>query len=349
MWARIKTLVLVVVLSGMIWIYAERAVIKTDQIPVKIMLAAPPGSPMGPLLVQFLDENGQPLEDDYQQVMLTVQGSTSRLQAVKSNPETPMLDITTYAAGLEDGQAKDYNINVVNILHEGLLYANDKGRETYIQVTQTEPQSLKVRVTKLTQKNLTIKVFDLDDGTPLVVQNIKPDRLEVYIPDGQPLEARVTLSKEAQLLARQKPIKAAARIHRPDGWIERPVLVKLAEGMERPIGEIKQPRLGIFKPISMEGKFRVEIAETDYKFLLSEYSPIRFYASPESINAYRASDIHLILRIKETDQSESVSPGSPSAAISRPLEYYLPPHINDIEIIDKKNVPINFRLVKIPQ
>jgi len=337
MWTKIKTLVLVVVLSGMIWIYAERAVIKTDQIPVKIMLIAPPEE----LLAQFLDENGQPLEDDYLEVMLTVEGSTSRLQAVKSNPEMPLLDISKKAADLEDGQSKDFTINVMDVLGEGQLYANDRGRETYIQVTQTEPKSLKVRVTKLTKRKLTVKVFDRDDGTPLVAQSIKPDQIEAYIPDGQPLEARVTLSKEVQVQARQNAVKAIARIRRPDGWIEQAVQVKLAEGKERQIGDIKQPRLGIFKPVTMEGKYYVEIAETDYKFLLSEYSPIRFYGSSESINAYRSSDIHLILRIKENDQSES--------APSRPLEYYLPPHINDIEIIDKKNVPINFRLVKIPQ
>ena len=55
--SKIKTALIVILLSGLIWIFAERAVIMSESVVVEIDLA----DLKGDTLVQFLDEKGEPM------------------------------------------------------------------------------------------------------------------------------------------------------------------------------------------------------------------------------------------------------------------------------------------------
>ena len=66
--AGIKTALLVVVLSCLIWVFAERAVMQTDTVTVAVELVRSRPD----VFVQYLNDQGEPLTALQQNVVLTV-------------------------------------------------------------------------------------------------------------------------------------------------------------------------------------------------------------------------------------------------------------------------------------
>ena len=89
----------------------------------------------------------------------------------------------------------------------------------------------------------------------------------------------------------------------------------------------------------MEGKYNVVIEDITQ---LDDYK-IDYRGTPEDMEKYSNSDVHLILKISEDDLK------IPSLKFNRPLIYYLPDEHGRIEITNKKDTPIAFHLEKIPE
>ena len=111
------------------------------------------------------------------------------------------------------------------------------------------------------------------------------------------------------------------------------VKLKLSEQSDpRQTMPIRNPRLGFIKPDTMEGKYKVVIDPASW----NEYDRIECRGILEALEAYKKSNIHLLLEIVEDD----IGATSPSRL---PI-YKLPEGSSEIEIVDKKLVPISFRL-----
>ena len=78
----LKTAVVVVVLSCLIWVFAERSKTQTVSVALEVTLAN-----SGELLVQYLDNRDKPIADNSRRVKLVLEGPTSRIQKVTEAAE----------------------------------------------------------------------------------------------------------------------------------------------------------------------------------------------------------------------------------------------------------------------
>lgn len=156
--AKVKTALLVILLSCLIWVFAERSVTKEARVDIKIELPSQPDN----LLVEYLDDQGNALPEPRMTVRLTVKGPTRRVLAVNETYlKSITLDATKIGIELKEVNSRKSWVPVMTIL-EGRLYSREG--ENYLQITDTEPTSLHLRVTKLIEKSLPVKVYDRDGG-----------------------------------------------------------------------------------------------------------------------------------------------------------------------------------------
>ena len=125
MWPKIKTALVVVVLTLLIWVFAERAVIQKRFVNARVdLLTAQPD-----LLVRFLDKSGVAQSGTEQILKLNLSGPSGRIQELAALGEdvikAPELDITKL--GYQEG-VRDYTVGVIEELLEGEVtggYAGD--------------------------------------------------------------------------------------------------------------------------------------------------------------------------------------------------------------------------------
>ncbi len=328
---QVKTALIVILLSCLIWVFAERESTQNTDVELAIELPTQPDN----LLVQFLDEQDNLIPASQKTVKLTVEGPTRRILEVSEKYiKSKIIDITRFGIDLGNTNTQNRWIQIMTVL-EGKLDSRDG--KSYLQVVSTKPESLHLRLTKLTQQPLSVKVYD-QDNIELIPQSISPTTVNAYVPEGKPVEARINLTEAQRSQAIQAEITVTARVTLPHRINDFPVKLMLRKG-ELLESDIRSPRLVIDKPYSMEGKYHVVIEDITQ---LDDYK-IKFRGTPEDSEKYINSDVHLILKISEDDLK------IPSLKFNRPLIYYLPDEHGRIEITNKKDTPIAFHLEKIPE
>ncbi|MCP4709693.1 MAG: hypothetical protein GY869_13795, partial [Planctomycetes bacterium] len=85
MWQKCKTALVVVLLSGLIWVFAEQSVTKKAWVPVTVDLNQSHDN----LLIQIIDDQGQ--SQPYIQVELEVEGPSAKIQEIAEQTITPQL------------------------------------------------------------------------------------------------------------------------------------------------------------------------------------------------------------------------------------------------------------------
>ncbi len=382
MWEKVKTGLTVLILSCLIWIFAERAVTKQAVIDyVKISLVSPPD-----VLAEFTGKignfgtpanNNRPVTSDSANNTNRIGSAAGAAEAVGAN----RANMTTGAGGwatsrklslLVSGparriqQALEGKLNNTILLDTKDISQSLKPGEskefdidvltqmkkritftdidTFLQVLAVKPATLHIKVTKLVRKSIPVKVFD-QNGSPLAVEKVEPASQEAYVMAGSSPVIKVYLDYSQQLAAANRAIKVSGSVLLPRYREPRKVdvVVKLAEDKTtQTVETIRNPRLGVMMPMSMQGKYKVVIDDKD-KTQLDEYNPIECRGDPEAVSRYRESDIQLVLKINESDIANS------SGVFNRPLIYYFPQDAGKIEIIDPQQTPIRFHLVKITQ
>lgn len=331
---KLKTALVVVVLSSLIWVFAERQTSKSHRLAVEVELV----SAREDRLVQFLDEHGEPLLADRFKVKLTVEGTASRIQKLKDEQWQPkiLLDVQKLGYEPEGNSSQDYTIQVVKELLDGRRLPF-KG--TFVPVDDDdEPSILRVRVTRLVRRDLNVKVYGKEDGVELKTERLEPSRVSAFLLEGQTAEVygRVELAFARRMRAAKEVITAQGTVESPKGTDEFTVELKLAETTSvLPTVVIKPPRLGITGSPAILNQYRVVI---ESESLVDDYNPIACRGSAQAIEQYRRSEHHLTLVIRQGDQI------NPTA---RPLKYCLPEGQEDIEIVDPVRTPIRFRLEKL--
>ena len=338
MWVKLKTSLVVVLLSGLIWVFAERAVTKSTIVTgVKIGWS----TARKDLLIQWLDDQEQDIPT--MQVNLEVEGPSGRIQDViegKLVPRLLLLDVEKLNYNESDDSATQVlTVDVVQILDEKLTFTDN---DVFLPVITAQPPQLKVSVTKLTLATLNVEVLDKITNRPLLVEILDSKTVETYVKAGTTPEAKVLLNGNQQTLASASLIEATVEVlpyGRPQEFTE---LVNLAAGVSSwPEGEIARThvRVGYLMPSSMQGLWKVNF---DEEALLDDYSPIKFqWHSTAARDEFTNPEyIHLMLEVKESDLKET----NPS----RRLRYHLPlGREEEIEIIDRKQDAVSFSLEEI--
>ncbi len=337
MFNKIRTGIIVAILSGLIWVFAEQAVTKEGSKDIIITLDEINRS--GDLYVQFLDELNNPIDSSQQAVNVTVRGPAARILELNLSyinqlilqPGRMEVDLSTIV------DKKRFNVPVINLLGKGL---NSIDGRNFLQVTNTEPTSLNILITKLISKKVPVAVYS-NAGDRLTPELIEPPTIDGFIvqnPDN-PVEATVRLTADQQLQALQQEIIVPVKIDWPNRG-QGEVRIRLKQIVNLVDDKIRLPRLYVQKPYTMED-FRVVIEDLDAKLEANRYSPLEIRGTTEAVKAYRESEYQLVLKITELDRQNA------SSEISRPLEYYIPPSITGLEIINTETRPIKFRLERI--
>ncbi|MBN1763657.1 MAG: hypothetical protein JW860_00215 [Sedimentisphaerales bacterium] len=324
----IKTGLMVLILSCLVWVLADNKVTRQENVDVIIEL------PTGPddLLVQYLDDQKQPIPDIRKSVKLTVEGPNEKILRVKDDYMNLIIpDIQKLGYIPEQGPTQDYSVLVTDLIGDRLY---SKNRQSSLWVTASLPRTLQFRVTRLVLQTIPVQVLG-PDGIKLTPEKIEPPQIQAYIPNGTSATAAVLLSDDQQRRAAQNLEEFEAVVEPYNRIINKKVKVKLSKEDNLITDTIRSPRLEIRNPYNIEGRFRVVIDDNSHW-----EEPIKCRGTSEAVSAYKQSKTHIFLEINEDDELD------PSLKL-RQLQYNLPLGYGQIEIINKKLTPISFHLEKI--
>lgn len=330
MWPKLKTALVVIVLSCLIWILAEQEVTQEAAIKVKLELKSSAQN----IFVQLLDQNDNPIAGAQKEVELTVKIPAGKMQNFHDEYlDNIKLDISKFIELAPDKNREDNSFPVISLL-DGKLYSRDE--RSYLHITKSSPKTIKVRVTRLTQRPIPVKVYD-SRGVELGTSSLNPSSIKLLVMDDWLVEARVDLTPDQQRQAMQDEITVNCSAGLSDRVIKTiTVNLKLLQDTNRRIRSLSGPRLGIIKTRSIDDKYKV-VFEDDSQ--LEEYNRIECQGSTEALDAYQKSDYYILLEIKESDIGKSSS--------SRLPRYNLPSDFGRIEVT-KEPTPISFHLEAIP-
>lgn len=335
-WAKTKSALAVIVVSCLIWVYAERRVTRPAEFPVTISL----DNPSPDLLLQLLDETGKPAATRQVRVDLTVRGSNGLIQAVNDQrliPEAPRLTlrILGYQDSDEPGSEDLSALVVKDVMGERLGF--EKARP-FLQVIKAQPERIRVRVTRLVEKTLDVRVFD-SLGLPLKSARVEPAQVKTFVISGQPADARVVLGTE-DLLPGREVVQAQCRISIADNVPPQnvPVEVHLPAGPASPqtTHTITSPRIGYVMPEWMQGKYTVVIENPEDMAQLRE--PISCLGSEAAFLDFKDRPSHILIEIVEPEDKALI--GEPVHCKPR---YNLPPGGDLLQV--ERQVPLGLVLL----
>ncbi len=257
----VKTIIVVVLLSALVWIFAERAVVKTAIVDVEISLF----SNNAEFMVQYLDGQGEPTAEISRRVQVNVKGPASLIQALQEGKLTPRIVRSDIEAekftNLAGQDYRDFTPRVLDLLDGKVTFEDQDG---YLVAEEVNPAVLPIRVTKLLPVSLRVQVVGEND-IPLPqerIESIEPAQIQAYVAGGATNDAVAILNISQQQKATQQPVTVSARI--PGLARPKDVEVKiklLVETTIWPINQIDRLQVGICKPYSMEGEYRVIIED----------------------------------------------------------------------------------------
>lgn len=324
----VRSALLTLMLTLLIWVFAERQVIQSVELEAQLTLP----TARDHVLMELLDEQGNPIPQQSLMVRLRVEGPTRRIQ--KAQDQRFRIEVPTTIAEVPASGSTDYHANIVKEILEWELPLKEE--QGYLKVVSSEPGFLRLRITRLIPQILPVTIRD-EFGNELEVASLSPERIETVGLGNQIAEATVTLSEQQRRLAMNAPIEVNARVLYGSRLLdEQKILVQLTEsGSALPTDEITIPRWGILNPPGIEGKYRIVIDSG----IESAQTPIRIQGPTLAITEYKNSRYHLALEVDEKDYKPGGEP------IPRPLRYHLPEeYIKDIEIIDPQQRVVRFHL-----
>ena len=261
----VRTGFLVLVLSGLIWVFAERSVVEELTVEVKIPLDVLRQD----IRLQYFDLVSREIQEDkFYRVTLEVKGPRARIQRLAEKNLTPIIvplgvQQLMDEAG-EDFESRDFSVAVMDILNGQLHF---EGIDAYLQITQAKPSKLGVRAQKLTEVLLKVQVFDASGSRELGLESIEPETVKAWMePGGVIVPVKILLSRELQMKAESEPITVAAAIpNRPE---KMDFKIKLAAGSGSTLPDYKisreDIRFGIAMPPEWSGQYSVQIEGADF-------------------------------------------------------------------------------------
>ncbi len=331
---KIKSGLIVVVLTCLIWITAEQAVTKSDQVRVRLQIPQNDGD----TIIEFLDENNATLPDNKLDAKFTVEGTTGRInQAAKLNSNVFDVNTAVIDTVPDSGTSEIVQVKVKDLLG-GKFKVDD--RNHFLMITEANPQTVNVKVTSLVKKMVPVAVYHRRQK--LSPELVSPKEVEAYVINSNKVEAVVELTDKQRQEATEKPVTVKAAVFTPyRNPAEFDISVKISPIVSIiPEREINSPRFGVLWPISLEGQYKVILDEKSPQF--DEYQqPIQCRGDKQNLDSYYESPVHLMIVITVEDL----------ATIDKPIEripiYNLPQGGTGIEILNQKKSPIRFTITKL--
>ena len=329
----IKNFLIVVVLTCLIWITAEQAVTKSDQVRVRLQIPQSEGD----TIIEFLDTDKKVMPENKLDVKLSVEGTTGRInQLAKLNSNLVDINTSIVDAVPEPGASEIVNVNVKTLLG-GKFKIDDKNH--FLLITDSTPQQVDLRVTRLVKKMVPVMVYHR--GQRLSPEKVFPKEVEAYVVGSNTNEAIVELTDKQRLEATESEIAVKAVVftpYRSPADFDVQVKISPIESVI-PEREINSPRFGVLWPLALEGQYKVVIDENSPQF--DEYKQaILCRGSKQQLDAYYDSPVHLMIVVTVEDLANIDTP------IERIPIYNLPSGASDIEIINRKKSPIRFTIEK---
>jgi len=330
MQARIKSAALVLVLSCIVWVFAEREVTQEAVTPLFVELFS-----MKPdFLVELLDHSDQPASSNTQQIRLAVEGPAGRLDILDQGIDNPpRFDLAeAFYEGVAEGESEIKEVQIAeDLFKKEILY-----KETYLKVKESDPPVLKVRLTRMRLEEVPVKLYG--ESGELSGATVVPETVKAYVIPGQVGVARVRLKPAQQIQATEEEITVNCLVDHEDPEANYQVKVKFPE-QASPLQEfeISPARLGYLFGESMKGKYDVVIED---KNVLKDMKIIG-RGTVLAIEAYRKSEFHLALEIYESDSFDEPIP--------RKLVYYLPLAYTDKIFIEQNPILLRFRVALLPE
>ncbi len=321
-------IIIVLILTALIWIWADLAL---DETPPPRQARIFVGASADRFWVSFSQE-------PWLDVEVTLSGPHSAFRALDRFLQKQALDnrfeFVFNASAEQMSEPGGYRLGLLDFLQK-----DEQLKRLGLKVKDCEPQIADVNIVGLVKKPVTVECLD-ENGLPLQPE-VNPPTVEMWVPESY-RTARVQLSRGEIETARLGPItKRPYILLAADQKREAPdtVEIKLMAG-ESPLSEatIYPSRPGIVFSPTIQGKYEVKINNNNMILLTSG---IKIRATAAAKQAYQAMPYHALLEIGEED----VKPGEHP----RYLRYIFPDEFvrkNQIQL-NQAPVEVLYELIKI--
>ena len=279
----------VIVLTSLIWIWADLAKTESFTVPNLSVYVAKSANPN--LWISF---DGKP--------SLTLKGVTLKASASKiADARRKINDGSVILQFFIDPEQEQITeTGQLDTLE--FLKKNDQIKQLGLTVESCDPNTIKVQVIKLEEKSLNIQCLD-EDKTPLKVETIEPPKVNIYVPyywGGDKLTAYILLSRSEIQQARKSQIDKTPYIDLVPGQpkkAESSVKVKLPPAMEglREFN-ITSATIGFAFSPNLIGKYKTQLINP------TDMATVSIKATPAAKRAYETQPFQMILQILDADE-----------------------------------------------
>jgi len=191
---KIMKILLVLVITVLIWVWADLALDKQDVETAIIKIAKSTEQ----LWVSFDDYSS------FRNIKMTLKGPASKIDRLKRQLEAGKENLEIFF----DAEARNYSKpDTYNISLLQFLKGSDKIKKLGLSVESCEPENLKIRVQQLVEKKLIVKCIDKDNLA--LEAEIDPAQINMFVPPdwaGEKQKAYVSLTEQQIAQARVAPI-----------------------------------------------------------------------------------------------------------------------------------------------
>jgi hypothetical protein len=330
----ITKICVVVFLTILIWIYADRA-IETTYTVTNASLNIARSLPAG-IWVTFPDSS-----ESVTIQKIDIKGPRSRINEFNRKYVTGSIKLDFFIDPAENDISPG-KFDVLDFLRDQELIS-----QFGLTVNDSEPQTVDLEVIKLAKKKLDIVAIDENQQT-LKTQDIDPPEIEMFVPadwQGENLRAFVKLDRSEIEQARQNPVNKKPYVNFVPGHIKispNPVKITLAAETEQlPEQTVTSTTLGIILSPVLQEKYRVEIVNLQQ--LLSAISVISIRATDKAKQAFEMQPYQVLLAIEDSDKDQPEN-----EPIRRKLIYNFPQQYLQTSQIELRQQPVTAQFKLIP-
>lgn len=325
---------IVVFLTILIWVWADLAQDEHLVLSNVVNLGIARSTDQA-LWLSFVDEKGGVLRSSVTIANVELKGPATRIGDVDRMRNTGELDMDMFLVPEREGftEAGTRTLDVLNFLRQ-----SDRIRQLGLTVESCEPRSVTVQVRQLVATDLLVECVS-ENGVALKAE-VEPAEVTAFVVPDEVTVAKVRLSANEQLQAREEPIEKTPFVELAPNQrrdVSTPVRIKLSPAKDDLRDENVRATLGFCFSPNLQGKCRVELLnETE---LISAILKIK--ATPAAKQAYELEPFKIFLYILDEDLQ------TPGVVKSRRVEFNFPnEYVNRDEIRADEQAPeARFRLV----
>jgi hypothetical protein len=323
-------MLIVVVLTVLIWVWADRA--KTEEFTVSNTIIKVDSSADPRLWISINNRATAAVEK------IIFEGSSSKIDKAQKEQRENRL-VFEFFINLQQlpelQEAGQHGLNLTEFFRKSQMI-----RQLGLSVKSCEPDRLDVQVKQLTEKQLNVECVD-ESGALRKFEAIEPSKVNILVPDDWAGNAKIKLTAAEITQAKSTTITKPAYIELPDGQTRSSttaVKIKLAS-TEKVLPEysIKKPTIGFVLSPNLIGKYTVELLNPQ------EVAVLNIRATAEARGAYELGEYQILLYISDNDTQ------NPGAEKKRKVDYNFPrQYIENGEIqLKGEAVEARFKLVPV--